>query len=171
MAEPIQEIVKRSILAAESQYHRLILLIGPAGTGKTAILRDIASALGIAAINLNLELSKELLELTERQRSLRVQNILEKIVSNYGSPVILDNIEVLFDTSLKQDPLRLLQSIARNHTVVASWNGVMTSGKLFYAEIGHPEYRRYDTIDALVVCMDGTATITMEQVSKEAKTI
>lgn len=171
MAEPIQDIVKRSIIAAESHFHRLVLLVGTAGTGKTAIFRDIAKELGLTVVNLNVELSKALLELTERQRSLRVQDILEQLISSYGSVVILDNIEVLFDTSLRQDPLRLLQGIARNRTVVAAWNGVINAGKLYYAEIGHPEYRRYDTIEALAVRMDGAATITAEKGPKEAKTI
>jgi hypothetical protein len=37
--------------------------------------------------------------------------------------VLLDNIELLFDVHLKQDPLRLLQGLSRNKTVVATWNG------------------------------------------------
>jgi hypothetical protein len=28
-----------------------------------------------------------------------------------------------------------------------------------YAEAGHPEYRSYESIDALIVGMDGTATV------------
>ncbi|MEN6474686.1 MAG: BREX-3 system P-loop-containing protein BrxF, partial [Syntrophaceae bacterium] len=37
--------------------------------------------------------------------------------------VLLDNIEILFDVSLKQDPLRLLQGLSRNTTLVAAWSG------------------------------------------------
>ena len=35
--------------------------------------------------------------------------------------ILLDNIEVIFDVALKQDPLRLLQRLSRNKTVVAAW--------------------------------------------------
>ena len=84
------------------------------------------------------------------------------------SPVVLDNLEILFDKDLQQDPLRLLQSISRNRAVVASWNGIMNSGRLLYAETGHPEYRSYDSVDALIVGMDGTATVDSAQNNREA---
>lgn len=82
--------------------------------------------------------------------------------------MVLDNLEILFDKDLQQDPLRLLQSISRNRAVVASWNGSINSGRLLYAEPGHPEYRSYDTVDALIVSMDGTATVDVAKNDKEA---
>lgn len=159
MAEPIHDKIKRSLQTSEGLYHRLVLLAGVTGSGKTGILRDIAKEFGSSVINVNLALSGELLELTAKQRSLRLPSILDQIVDQVQSPVILDNLEILFDKDLQQDPLRLLQSISRNRAVVASWNGSMSSGKLLYAETGHPEYRSYDSVDALIVGMDGTATV------------
>jgi Cdc6-like AAA superfamily ATPase len=140
-------------------YHRLVLLVGETGTGKTGVLRDVAEELGTSVININLALAGELLELTAKQRSLRLQDILDRIAARDRSPVVLDNLEILFDKDLKQDPLRLLQSLSRNRTVLASWNGTMNCGRLLYAEAGHPEYRSYESIDALIVGMDGTATV------------
>lgn len=151
MAEPIHDKIKRSIQAAEGLYHRLVLLVGEAGSGKTGVLQDVAEEFGTSVINVNLALSSELLELTAKQQSLRLPGILDQIVANAQSPVVLDNLEILFDKDLKQDPLRLLQSISRNRSVVAAWNGIVTSGKLLYAETGHPEYRSYDLVDALIV--------------------
>ena len=74
----------------------------------------------------------------------------------------------LLDKDLQQDPLRLLQSISRNRAVVASWNGSISFGKLLYAETGHPEYRSYDSVDALIVGMDGTATVDSAKNNREA---
>jgi hypothetical protein len=159
MAEPIHDKIKRSLQAAEGLYHRLVLLVGETGAGKTGVLRDVAKELGSSVINVNLALSGELLELTATQRSLRLPDILGQIADNAQSPVVLDNLEILFDKELKQDPLRLLQRISRNRTVVASWNGTMNSGRLLYAEPGHPEYRSYDSVDALIVGMDGSASV------------
>ena len=82
--------------------------------------------------------------------------------------MVLDNLEILFDKDLQQDPLRLLQGISRNRAVVASWNGIMNSGRLLYAETGHPEYRSYDSVDALIVGMDGTATVDSAKNNREA---
>jgi len=159
MAEPIHDKIKRSIQAAEGLYHRLVLLVGETGAGKTCVLRDVANEFGTSVININLALSSELLELTAKQRSLRLPGILDQIAEKAQSPVVLDNLEILFDKDLKQDPLRLLQGISRNHAVVASWNGTSAGWRLVYAETGHPEYRSYDSVDALIVNMDGTATV------------
>ena len=159
MAEPIRDKIKRSLQAAEGLYHRLVLLVGESGSGKTDVLREVAEEFGASVINVNLAISGELLELTAKQRSLRLPGIFEQIADQAQSPVVLDNLEVLFDKDLKQEPLRLLQGISRNRAVVASWNGTMNSGRLLYAETGHPEYRSYDSVDALIVGMDGSATV------------
>lgn len=169
MAEPIQDIIKRSVLAAEGRYYRLVLLVGATGSGKSAVLLSIAEELGISVINVNLSLSRKLLELTAKQRSLRLPSILDCMVENSTSLLVMDNLEILFDESLKQDPLRLLQGISRNRTVIASWNGIYTEGRLLYAELGHHEYRSYDSVDALIVGMDGMATVDSAINNNEAR--
>jgi len=168
MTGHIHDQIKRSVHAAEGLYHRLVLLVGEPGSGKTSILRDIADEFGSSIVNVNLELSSGLLELTAKQRALRLPGMLDKIADQTQSPVVLDNLEILFDKDLQQDPLRLLQGISRNRTVVASWNGTMNSGRLLYAETGHPEYRSYDAVDALIVNMDGTATVDSAKNNREA---
>ena len=168
MAKPIHDKIKRSLQTAEGLYHRLVLLVGETGSGKTGVLRDVAEEFGTSVINVNLALSSELLELTAKQRSLRLPGILDQIADKTQSPVVLDNLEILFDKDLKQDPLRLLHGISRNRAVVASWNGTMISGRLLYADIGHPEYRSYDSVDALIVSMDGTATVDSAKNNREA---
>ena len=168
MAGATQDKIKRSLQAAEGLYHRLVLLVGEAGSGKTSVLRDVAKDFGTEVVNVNLALSAELLELTAKQRALRLPGILDQIVDKEQSPVVLDNLEILFDKDLKQDPLRLLQGISRNRSVVASWNGKATEGKLNYAEAGHPEYRSYDLVDLTVVGMDETATVDSAQIGRIA---
>lgn len=159
MNSQLHDQLKQSLQAAERRYHRLVLLVGKSGSGKTCALRAIAEELGTSVINVNLTLSGELLELTARQRSLRLSGLLRKIVDQTQTPVVLDNLEVLFDRSLLQDPLRLLQGISRNKTILASWNGSVTAGKLLYAEFGHPEHLSYDSVDALMVGIDDMATV------------
>ena len=168
MAEAINDKIKRSLQTSEGLYHRLVLLVGETGSGKTGILRQVAEDCGTTVINVNLALSRELLALTAKQRSLRLPEILAQIlapqilsqIANESSAmVVLDNLEILFDKDLRQDPLRLLQTISRNRSIVASWNGTFTDGRLLYATIDHPEYRRYDSVDALIVRMDGFSSI------------
>ena len=163
MAGQLQNRIKESLQASEGLYNRLVLLVGEAGSGKTGILQDVAGELNTSVVNVNLTISSQLLELTTKQRPLKLPRVLGQIVDNANSPVVLDNLEILFDKSLKQDPLRLLQSISRNRSVVASWNGTVTDGMLFYAEPDHPEYRRYDSVDALIVDMNRTSNTATTQ--------
>ena len=151
MLEQIYTDVKRSLCSAESLYYSLVLLVGQSGTGKSAILYKIAKELSASVININLTISSKLLDLTSKQRILRLPSVLDEICSSKKSPVILDNIEVLFDKNLMQDPLRILQSISRNHIVLSSWNGTFLKNKLLYAESWHHEFKIYEDIDALII--------------------
>jgi hypothetical protein len=152
MVELLAEQIMYKFDQAPQLYYRLILVVAPSRMGKTMALREIAKRTGFQCININLDLSQRLLDLTERQRSLQVSRLLNEIVEENGTQVaLLDNIELLFDTSLKQDPLRLLQGISRNRTVVASWNGRIEHEHLIYAQPDHPEYRRYPTTGLLVI--------------------
>lgn len=136
---------------AESLYHRLVLVVGPEGSGKTSALLEVGQRIGSAITNVNLELSRKLLDLTEQQRALQIRQHLDQIVAEVPTRIIiLDNIELLFDVGLRQDPLRLLQGLARNRTVVAAWNGFIENGYLIYGDARHPEYRRYPVGDLLV---------------------
>lgn len=151
MPEPLVDQVMRKIDQAAELYHRLILVVGPPGTGKTSALREVKKRTGAPLINVNLELSRRMLDLTERQRVLQVPRLLAEILKEAnGDRILLDNIEILFDVSLRQDPLRLLQGLSRSKTVVVAWNGSVESGHITYAVPDHPEYRRYPIHDLLI---------------------
>jgi hypothetical protein len=147
------EAVVSAAQSAPGRYHRLVVVVAPKGGGKTVVLKQAQGPLNAAWVNLGLELSHRLLEMTERQRTLRVQRVLDEILSPYSPDqiVILDNIEILFDRSLALNPLNLLQSLSRNRTLLATWSGNIEDGWLTYASPGHPEYQRYPIQDLLYV--------------------
>ena len=143
MTQPLSERVIESIGRAASLYHRLVLVVGAAGSGKTGALREVAARTAAPLVNVNLELSRRLLDPAGRRRALRTQPLLERIAAEArGDVVLLDNLELLFDPALRQDPLRLLQGLSRHRTVAASWNGSVEDGHIRYAAPGHPEHRR-----------------------------
>jgi len=158
MAEPLADRVIKRIGQAAELYYRLVMLVAPAGAGKTTALQDVHARTAAPLINVNLELSRRMLDLTERQRALQLPRLLSEIVGATGADVVLlDNVEVLFDISLKQDPLRLLQGLSRNKTVVAAWSGSVDGENIVYATPDHPEYRRYPVRDLLIVDQEAIA--------------
>ena len=152
MSEYLVDQVLKKINEVYPLYYRLILIVGPAGSGKTKILQEVAESTSSPVINVNLELSRRMLDLTRRQRALYLDKLLNEIVGNAQSDVILlDNIEILFDYELKQNPLHLLQKLSRNRTIVATWNGSIVDRYLTYAVPTHREYRRYPVDDLIIV--------------------
>lgn len=152
-----QEIIDK-IKEAANLYYRLVLVVGPSGTGKTNALQDVRDRTDARLVNVNLELSRRMLELTERQRALRLPGLLREIIENGENPLILlDNLELVFDVGLNQDPLRLLQGLSRNNTVATAWNGTIVNDSLVYAIPAHPEYRRYPIRDFLMASPEVTA--------------
>jgi type II secretory pathway predicted ATPase ExeA len=151
MTESLANQILQKIGQARELYQRLVLVVGPGGSGKTSALQVVSDSISSPLINVNLELSRRMLDLTERQRTLLPPRLLGEIVGEIpGELVLIDNTEILFDVHLKQDPLRLLQGLSRNKTVVATWNGFIVDGHVTYAVAGHPEHRRYPIQDFLV---------------------
>jgi len=149
--------VEQAIQEAAFQYFRLVLLVGPPGSGKTAALQSVAQDLRCQLVNVNLELSKRMLDLTRGQRSRQIERLLKDVIAAVsGEVVLLDNLEILFDTGLEVDPLRLLQVSSRNRTIVASWNGNFQDARLTYAEPGHPEFIQFNHVEATVIALDAS---------------
>ena len=150
---PIVERLLTEVHRVRTAYHRLVLVVGPAGAGKGAVLRLAAEQTHGRLINVNLELSRQLLDLTTEQRALRFARVLHEVLGPDRSPAFLHRIEMIFDPAFQQDPLRLLRQLSRTRTVVAAWSGTVEGAFLTYAEAGHPEYQRHGTEGLSVVEM------------------
>ena len=147
----IQDVLPRT----QDSYYRLVLAVGSAGTAKTAALTDLEAEHSWPRVNINLCLSEKLIELTHRQRASRVAGLVNDILRDQNSDVVLvDNIELLFSDELSVDPLRLLQSASRSRTLVVAWPGTFDGESLSYAEPGHPEAKKYTSPQATIVQAD-----------------
>lgn len=145
--EQISFQISSKIKEIDELYHRLLLLVGPTGCGKTHVLRELQQENLAPLVNVNLELSRQMLEIPDSKRSYYLPQLLKDILPLESDLILLDNTEILFDTSLRQDPLRLLQSLSRNRSIIAAWNGHIEGEHLTYAAAEHPEYRRYPVRD------------------------
>ena len=152
MASSLSSQIQDVLPKTKDTYYKLILAVGPARTGKTSALNELAAKNKWGRLNVNLSLSEKLLELTHRQRAVRVAGILDDTIRSENSKVVLlDNIELLFAVELAQDPLKLLQSLSRNRTIIAAWPGSFDGATLTYAEPSHREARRYPKPQAVIV--------------------
>jgi hypothetical protein len=171
MAGSLSKRIMEQVPGAATLYYRLILVTGPPRTGKTTALRELHADKSWPMINVNLTLSERLLELTTTQRALKVAGLLEELAKEHeGDVLILDNTEVLFSLELHQDPLRLLQGLARNRTLIAAWAGECQGASLTYAEPAHPEHRRHSlsSTDAIIVSTSEVAGVQEHQAKKES---
>ena len=156
MSESFVEQVLAGVRKAETLYDRLVVVASDE-PGRTLALREVAARTGARVLNLNLEISRRMLDLTVRQRALQLPAVLEEVARNESPLVLFDRLEILFDPALEQDPLRLLQGAARTRTVVAVWPGAADGGFLRYASPNHPEHRRYPCGDLPIVGPAGAA--------------
>ena len=152
------EMLENLVPALPHQYHRLVLVVGRHGAGKTRLLKELSRRAdrAIPYLNLNLALSQRLLDLTSKERPLRARRLLGEILDEHPEETLaLDNIELLFEPTLHQDPLVLLQGLSRNRSLIAAWPGSYDAAGqvLTYAEPGHPEYRRYQKPEVVVITM------------------
>jgi hypothetical protein len=148
--------VAEAVRQVDGMYHQLVVLVGPPGSGKTATLKGLESTKGWNRFSVNQQLSEALLELTPKQRKVRLPSVLRTIIADVDSGVVLlDNIEMLFHPEFDQDPLRLLQGLSRNRTVVVAWPGTGDRHHLSYAVPEHGEWKRYENPDALLVTATG----------------
>jgi hypothetical protein len=129
------------IRATQDAYYKLTIIVGPSRTGKTRLLGQVSNQLQLPCINLSLLLSQRLLSFTCRQRPLKAESVaLEIIDEHIQSGLCLDDTEILFDSSLRLNPLTFLQDISRNRLIVSTWNGSLVAEELRFASAGHPDF-------------------------------
>lgn len=148
-SSPLIQELDRLVDEVGALQTKLVLLFDGRHSSKTALLRDLSNTKGVKPFNVGTELGSRLAGIPQRQRHLQATSILRELVDHHapGDLLLLDNIELLFDRSLQLDPLELLKRHAHAKRVVAVWPGELQgdtrTGRLTYADMGHPEHRDY----------------------------
>lgn len=153
MKTKIIEEIEKSVI----NYNRLVLIIGQYNSGKTSLINEIGKELNLDVINVNLELSRNLLDMSKRERMIHAQTVFNSIIEKniiQDRVVLLDNIEILFDYELKIDPLKVLKDLSRYCCVVATFSGKLDNNSITYSQIGHREYRKYQSNELITYSMD-----------------
>ena len=131
---------------------KLVLLVGPASSGKTSLLRALGAKLHVEPLNVGLELGRRLAATPNSKRGFSASELLRDIADQEqaGDLLLLDNLELLFEKGLQINPLDLVKRLAHSKRVVAVWPGELRGDRLIYADMGHPEHRDYSR-DGVVV--------------------
>jgi hypothetical protein len=124
---------------------KLILLVGGQRTGKSGLLQALGTARQTTPLNVGMSLGAQVARAQVRHRQLQAPQMLRELADRHahGDILLIDNIELLFDRSLRLDPLDLLKRHAHARRVVASWPGELRDGRLIYADRAHPEHQDY----------------------------
>ena len=131
---------------------KLVLLVGAGRSGKTKLLRDLGAKLNIEPLNVGLELGRRLAATPNNKRGFSAGELLREIADKErtDAPLLLDNLELLFEKNLQINPLDLVKRLAHSKRVVAVWPGELRGDRLIYADMSHPEHRDYSR-DGVVV--------------------
>lgn len=146
------EELQRKISDTALLNSKLILLIGPPRSGKTALLGQLSDRMNAQVLNVGLALGRDLLALPRTRRHLQVSELFKALADTATSQglLLVDNIELLFDRTLQVGALDLLRSQARVRPVVAVWPGDLRENRLSYAVSGHPEHQDHSPDGAIL---------------------
>jgi len=92
-----------------------------------------------------LALGRRLAATPINKRGFSAGELLREIaeMERTDDPLLLDNLELLFEKSLQINPLDLVKRLAHSNRVVAVWPGELRGDRLIYADMSHPEHRDY----------------------------
>ena len=132
---------------------KLILLVGASRSGKTKLLRELGAKLNIEPLNVGLELGRRLAATPNNERGFSAGELLRELADKERTddPLLLDNLELLFEKGLRINPLDLVKRLAHSKRVVAVWPGELRGDRLIYADMSHPEHRDYSRDGVVVI--------------------
>lgn len=144
--------IDQKIDALGSLNCKLAFIVGKNQAVREYLLERIIEKRRVSALNISWLLSEALSQLTAAERPLAAAAQLKELAAAYerSNLILMHRIEVLFDQSLRLDPVLTLRRLADRRRIVAIWPGEYDGHKLMYAELGHPEYRRSQP-DSIVI--------------------
>lgn len=105
--------------------HKLLLIVGGPGSGKSKLIREYSNETGIPMLDLDMIFQHTPYEKLEEE--------MAHFLSTYRHPVLLlDNKKILYAKNSQIDLLDFLKTASAEKPVVATWNGKVEDGQLFH---------------------------------------
>lgn len=99
------------------------------------------------------ELAEELLACKENRRSMKLEQIFNKVLDRYPDGVTIKDIDVMFNPDYKVDVLKILIAARKRKKYSVIWPGRFENNRLFYSEEGYTDYKAYDLADYDITCV------------------
>lgn len=135
-----------TIRTVSSDRHKLVILLGQFGSGKTDLLKDVAAEIDGIYVNLNLELTERLLTLSRRKYDdgVTAHKLIDELcdeLSPNGEPLLIDNVEILLSPELgKLNPIDTFKRMSRQRPVVIALPARRVGQRAEYATIGQADH-------------------------------
>ena len=133
-----------------SQPYDCLLLVHP----DIQILEKLSSeiqGMGVSHLNISKELSISLMTISASERSRFSQKWVNDTLTMFqNSPVLCTCPDLLFNPSLKIDPLSLIRQAARIKQLIVLWPGEYSTNTLSYAVPEHHHFRTWKVTDSLL---------------------
>jgi hypothetical protein len=133
-----------------SQPYDCLLLVHP----YIQILEKLSTEIqesGVSHLNISKELSTSLMTVSSSERSRFSQKwLIDTIAIFQNGPVLCTCPDLLFDPSLKIDPLSLIRQVARIKQLIVLWPGEYSTNTLSYAVPEHHHFRTWKLTDSLL---------------------
>src|SRR5699024_5148891 len=115
-------------------------------------IRFVSDGLEVPYININLELSKMLQDITIKKRQ-RIINERDKkiIIDKENDILVLDHIAIVFGRQLHHNPVLLLEDLSRDFKLIVAWSGQCNKQKIIYAEPDHDEYFTQENTEGIII--------------------
>jgi hypothetical protein len=98
----------------------------------------------LTAISLNKEISKVLIgKPTAKFSRIIIDWLTAKSEVMNENPVLITEINILFEPSFELDPLTLFKMVSRNNSLIVMWPGEYKNNFLIYAIPEHAHYRTW----------------------------
>ena len=94
-------------------------------------------------ISVSKELAEELLACKENRRSMKLEQIFNKVLDRYPDGVTIKDIDVMFNPDYKVDVLKILIAARKRKKYSVIWPGCFENNRLFYSEEGYTDYKAF----------------------------
>lgn len=156
---PADRLKQAIQIVQEQEYYKLVLLLGDFASGKTRLMRRVRDETGGAYLNVNLELTRQLLTIDARTYATKASDLLKDLceAQEPGRPLFLDNIELLFSPEVGcLNPIDLFKTVSRKRVVVLSLPCQLTGGtRAEYSEPGRRDHMNLDISGLTVIELEG----------------